>query len=156
VEEAVLLPERLVVGVSVRLARLEGHVGVGDFGDRRDEEDEREEEDEDADGHVHPLHVLDGGLVVEGEEHVGAQHGRDHGADSIEGLGDVDTDLGVLWGTTHYKEEEQLSVEFISFHSHSWRFIGALILTGNIRVSSSLERAQAATNNSDGNDEACE
>lgn len=100
-EETVLLPERLVVRIGVGLGGLERHVGIRDLGDLGEEECEREEEDEDADGHVHPLHVLEGHLVIEVEEHVRAQNGRDDGAYSIEGLGDVDTDLGVPGWTAH-------------------------------------------------------
>lgn len=70
VEKAILLPERLVVRVGVGLGGLERHVGVRDLGDPGEEECERKEEDEDADGHVHPLHILEGRLVIEGEEHV--------------------------------------------------------------------------------------
>lgn len=101
VEEPVLLPERLVVGVGVRLGRLEGHVGVGDLGDDGQEEDDGEDEDEDGDGQVHPLHVAQRLGVVEGEEDVRAQHGRHDGADAVEGLRDVDTDFRVSRRSAH-------------------------------------------------------
>lgn len=97
-EEAVLLDEGLVAIGGACLLGLEGHVGVGDLGDLGHEEAKGQDEDEDGDGEVDPLDVLQGGLVVKGEEDVGAQDGGDDGADGVEGLGDVDADLGVLGG----------------------------------------------------------
>lgn len=74
VEQAVLFPEGLLVGISVRLLGLEGHVRVGDFGDRAEVEDGGEQEAETCDGEVDPLHVRQRLGVVAGleEEDVGA------------------------------------------------------------------------------------
>jgi hypothetical protein len=96
-EKTVLFAEWLVVLAGMRLCRLEGHIRVGHLGYVAEIEDAGQQEDEARDGQVHPLHVLQGAVVVEGEEDVRPQHGRDDGADAVEGLRDVDAHLGELW-----------------------------------------------------------
>lgn len=125
-EEAVLLPQRLVVLPGVRLGGLESHVGVGDLGDGGEEEDDGEEQHEDGDREVDPLDVGQGAGVVKGEEDVGAEHGRDDGADAVEGLAQVDADLGVLGRSAD----------------------------GDVRVGRRLERAQAVADDEDADAEA--
>lgn len=58
-EELVLASHGLVhvAGESGALFRLQGHVGIGDFRDGREEEDNSEEEDKDGNAKVSPLHV---------------------------------------------------------------------------------------------------
>lgn len=96
-EETVLLYEWFIAVLGgARLLCLEGHVRIRDLGDVRDEEDEGEDEHKDRDREVDPLHVLQRLYVVEVEEDVGAQDGGHDRADAIEGLGDVDSDFGIL------------------------------------------------------------
>lgn len=96
-EETVLLYERFIaVFGGARLLSLEGHVCIRDLGNVRHEKDEGEDENEDRDREVDPLHVLQRLCVVEVEEDVGAQDGGHDRADAIEGLGDVDSDFGIL------------------------------------------------------------
>lgn len=82
VEQAVLLPERLDIGIRVCLFCLKLHVCVGDFRYRRagstgqqchpDEEESRhsqvehdgEQEDEAGDSQIDPLHILQRILIV--------------------------------------------------------------------------------------------
>lgn len=100
-EQGIMLPERLVLFIDVRLGDLVGHIAVRDFRDIGQEEHPREREDEYADGQIHPLHALQRLNVVRGlrEEGVRAQDGSDDGADGIECLGEVDPYLRILWWT---------------------------------------------------------
>lgn len=59
VEETVLAVEGFLGGGGGG-GGLEGHVCVGDFGDRGEVEYYSEEEDETGDGEIDPLHVLEG------------------------------------------------------------------------------------------------
>jgi hypothetical protein len=94
-KQTVLLPEWLVALASMSVRGLEGHVGVRDLGDSRKEEDDAQEADEAGDGEVHPLDVLQGALIIEGEEDVGTQYRSNDCTDAVEGLRDVDAEFGV-------------------------------------------------------------
>lgn len=104
-EELVLLPERLLLLVNMRLGNLVRHVLVCDLGDSGEEEDKGETEDKNANGEVDPLHALEGVHVVLGcgEEDVRGERGGHAGADAVEGLGQVDTDFGILGGPADCK-----------------------------------------------------
>lgn len=100
-EEAVLLPERLVALTCVGLLGLASHVGIGNLGDVAEEEDDGKGEDEAGDGEVDPLDVSQGGLVVEGaEEDVRSHDGGDDSPDSVESLGQVYAHLRVAGRAT--------------------------------------------------------
>ena len=66
-EKLVLLDERLLATSVVRLLGLELHVGVCDLGNFRNQEQRGEKDHKDGNREVDPLHIIDGGLVVEGE-----------------------------------------------------------------------------------------
>lgn len=104
-EETVLLPEWLVaVFRGPGLLCLEGHVRIRDLGYVRDEENEGKDEDEDRDGEVDPLHILQRLCVVEVKKDIRPQDGSHDRADAIEGLGEVDSDLGILGRATNCNE----------------------------------------------------
>ena len=63
---------------------LEGHVGVGDFGDGSEVEDHGEEDDEGGDAEVGPLHVCEIGGVGFFEEDAGCEEWGHDGADGLE------------------------------------------------------------------------
>jgi hypothetical protein len=76
---------------------------IGDLRDSGEEEKGRQEKDKDNDRQVNPLYVLESLLVTEVEEDVRAKNGGDDGANSVESLGNVDSNLRVLrwaadWG----------------------------------------------------------
>ena len=95
-EEFVLLAEGFVgvAGQAGALFGLQGHVGVGDFGDRGDEEDGGEEEDEGGDAEVGPLHGGEVFGVGVFEEDAGGEKGGHDRADSLEGLGELEAEFG--------------------------------------------------------------
>ena len=95
-EEFVLFAQGLVLvaGQVGALFGLESHVGVGDFGDGREEEDDSEEEDEAGDAEVGPLHVAEVGIADFLEEDAGREERGDDRADCLEGLGELETELG--------------------------------------------------------------
>lgn len=107
VEQSVLFDERLIAVWRARLLGLESHVCIGNLRDGGHEKAESQDEDEDGNGEVDPLHVLQSGFVVKGEEDVGAQDGGNHGADCIEGLGNVDSDFRVLRRPANYGQEQR-------------------------------------------------
>lgn len=76
--------------------------GVGDFRDMDKVKGHGQEKHKDGDGEVNPLYVVERALVGELEEDVGAEDGRDDGADAIEGLRDVDADLRVARRAAHW------------------------------------------------------
>lgn len=96
-EQLPLLPERFLLFADVGSSHLEGHILICDFGDVRNKEDTRKTENEDTDGQVHPLDTQQGGhcITCPCEENVRAQYRTNDGADSIEGLGEIDTDFSV-------------------------------------------------------------
>lgn len=95
-EELVLLAHRPVhvAGQSRALLRLESHVGIGDFRDRREVEDDGEKKDEGGDAEVGPLHIgqIFGVGVLE-EDARRQQRGHDR-ADGLERLRKLQTELG--------------------------------------------------------------
>lgn len=74
---------------------------VSNFGDIGKEEDDCQDQDKDGDGEVHPLHVSKGLFVAKVEEDIGAEDWCNHGSDAVEGLGDVDSNLGVTRRAAH-------------------------------------------------------
>lgn len=87
------------------------HVCVSDFGHRGQPKEDDEQRDEAGDPEVDPLHVLEALLRVDrlGEEDARRQKGGDPGADTLDRLGEVESDLGVSWGATD--GEEAVGVE---------------------------------------------
>ena len=81
------------------LLGLEGHVCVCDFGDGREEKDNGQKENEGCDAEVGPLHADQLGGVCFLEEDTGGEEGGHYGADGLEGLGELETELGEAWGT---------------------------------------------------------
>lgn len=126
VEEAVLLKKRLIVETGICFLILESHVRIRDLRDSGQPENNSQSPDKDSDGEVDPLHVRKGGLVVEVEEDIRAHEGGDDGADTVEGLGQVDAHLGVTRRTAHR----------------------------DVRVGGSLESAKAIADDEDGGAEA--
>lgn len=156
VEETVLLDEGFVAVVGgARLLCLECHVCIGDLGDVRDEEDEGEDENEDRDREVDPLHVLQRLHVVEVEEDVGAQDGGHDRADAIEGLGDVDSNFGVLGRAADCSESRSAHLAHAD-RSWWWDYRDNVEPTGDVRVGSCLERTQAVADDEDADAEAGE
>lgn len=102
VKEAILLPKGLIIRVGMCLGGLEFHICIGYLGDHRQEEGNPEDEDEDGDGNIDPLDIPQRIFITKGEEHIRTQDGGDHGADAIEGLRDVDSELGVLGRPADY------------------------------------------------------
>lgn len=102
--EPVLLSERLFRHADMSLLSLEHHVGIGNLGNGGEVEDDSQQEDEACNGQVHPLDILQGSSIVSHvlEEGVRAQDRSNDGADGIERLSEVDTDLRVAWGTADY------------------------------------------------------
>ena len=95
-EELVLLAQRAIdeARQAGRLLGLQRHVGVGDLGDGREEEDDGEEEDEGGDAEVGPLDVAEvGGVGVLEEDARRQQRGHD-GPDGLEGLAELEPELG--------------------------------------------------------------
>jgi hypothetical protein len=97
-EQGVLLAERLVDVASCSCGHLSlvGHVGVCDFRDGREEEDDGENGDEARDAEVDPLNGLEGATVFADvlEDDLGCENGCYDGADSLDGLGKLETELG--------------------------------------------------------------
>lgn len=85
------------------------------------------------------MHVLERLGVVEVKEDIRPQDGSHDRADAIEGLGDVDSDLGVLGWTADCNKFSS------AFHLHIWwPVISAeedIEPTGDVRVGSCLERS---------------
>ena len=101
-EELVLLAHGLidVAGQSRALFGLEGHVGIGNLGNRGEEEDNGEEEDEGGNTEVGPLNVAEIGGICVFEEDARGEEGRHYGADCLEGLAELETEFGQTRGTT--------------------------------------------------------
>lgn len=95
-EELVLLAHRPVhvAGKARALLRLESHVGIRDFRDRREVEDDSEEKNEGGDAEVGPLHIgqIFGVGVLE-EDARRQQRGHDR-ADGLKRLRKLQTELG--------------------------------------------------------------
>lgn len=157
-EETVLLDEGFVAVVGgARLLCLECHVCIRDLGDVRDEEDEGKDEHEDRDREVDPLHVLQRLYVVEVEEDVGAQDGGHDRADAIEGLGDVDSDFGVLGRAADCDERRSaLNPRLRWCIPPEVNVMDQVGPTGDVRVGSCLERTQAVADDEDADAEAGE
>lgn len=100
-EQPVLLPKGSGILIRMRLGRLELHIGIRNLRDIRQVKDTSQKEHKDGDRSIHPLDILQRPLIVEGEEDIGSQHGRDHGADAVEGLREVDAGFGELGGSAH-------------------------------------------------------
>lgn len=77
------------------------HTRVSNFWDIGHEEQKGKQEHEYGDGKIDPLHIFQCTLVTKGEEDIGAQDGGNDGADAVEGLGNIDSYLGVSWRTAH-------------------------------------------------------
>lgn len=101
-EEFVLLAHGLVdvAGQTGALFGLEGHVRVGDFGNRGEEEDDGEEEDEGCDTEVGPLDVTEISRVCVFEKDARSEERCHYGADCLEGLAELETEFGQTRGTT--------------------------------------------------------
>jgi hypothetical protein len=100
-EELVLRAEGpvFVTGEVRALLGLEGHVGVSDLGDGREEEDDGEAEDEGRDAEVGPLDGGEGVVVDVLEEDARGEEGRNDGAYGLEGLREFETELRESGGT---------------------------------------------------------
>ena len=142
-EQTILLMEGFDRSVRVSRFGLELHVGIRNFRNSRaktallarycrmitlttdlQEEYSREQEAETSNGEVNPLHVLQGFLALShaDEDDIRPKDWRNNGADAVEGLGDVDSELRVSRGSANC----------------------------NVRVCSSFERTQAVANDKDG------
>ena len=102
-EEELVLPAHGLVDVAGQaraLFRLEGHVRVGNFGNRGEEEDHGEEEDEGCNAEVGPLDVTEICGVCVFEEDARGEEGCHYGADCLEGLAELETEFGQTRGTT--------------------------------------------------------
>lgn len=94
------------------------------------------------------MHVLQRLDVVEVEEDVGAQDGGHDRADAIEGLGDVDSDFGVLGRSADCSEPRSAHLAYTD-RDWCWDAKDHVEPTGDIRVGSCLERAQAVADDED-------
>jgi hypothetical protein len=96
-EQSVLLAERLVDVASCSGGHLSliSHVGVCDLRNRREEEDDSEDGDEGGDAEVHPLNGLEGATVCANilEDDLSCKNGCYDGADGLDGLGELETEL---------------------------------------------------------------
>lgn len=106
--------------------------------------------DKDGDGEVDPLHVGEGVLVAKVEEDVGAEDGRDDGADAVEGLGDVDANLGESRRAAYCTP---LAIGPLHLHIRAGRDEGH---TGDEGVGGRLEGAEAIADDEDASAEAAE
>jgi len=104
-EECVLLAERLVdvAGGRGHHLSLISHIGIRDFGDGREVEDHGEDGNEASNAKVDPL---DGGEVLAIsadilEDNVGGEDRGNDRADSLEGLGQLETELRPLGWPAH-------------------------------------------------------
>ena len=95
-EEFVLIAHGLVdvARETGGLLGLKGHVGIRNLWDRREEEDDGQEKDEGGDAEVGPLHVGEVVGVRGFEEHTRGQEWGHDRADGLEGLGELETELG--------------------------------------------------------------
>jgi len=104
-EESVLLAERLVdiSGSRGHHLSLVGHIRVSDLGDGCEVEDDGQDTDEDGDTKVNPLNSLKtlaiGPDIL--EYHERSKNRCDDGADSLERLGKLETELSPLGGTAN-------------------------------------------------------
>lgn len=102
-EKSVLLTQRLVdvSGSSGGHFSLVGHVGVGDFRDRCKVEDNSEDGDKGGNTKVDPLDSLERTTISADvlEDDLRSEHGSDDRANSLDGLGQLETELGPLGGT---------------------------------------------------------
>lgn len=108
-EESILFAERLVNVSSAGggLLGLLSHVGIGDFGNRREEEDNREEEDEAGDAEVDPLYGFERVAVLAVDVLEDNERGEDRcddGTDGLERLSQVQPELAVLGRTASLVE----------------------------------------------------
>lgn len=104
-EKGVLLAERLVDvagGASGHLG-LVSHVGVGDFGNGSEVEDDSEDGDESSDTKVDPLHGLEGATISTDvlEDNLSSEDRSDDRSNSLDGLGQFQTELRPLGRTAH-------------------------------------------------------
>jgi hypothetical protein len=104
-EKSVLLAERLV-DVSGRGGghfSLVSHVGVGDFRNGREVEDNSEDADEACNTKVDPLDSLEGTTISTDvlENDLSSEDGSNDGANSLNGLRQLETELGPLGRTAH-------------------------------------------------------
>jgi hypothetical protein len=89
VEQPVLLPKRDFFA-NLGLCRLEMHIGIGNLGDGREVKHGAQTKDKARDAKINRLHILQGSLVVDGEEDVRAQRWRDDGTDPAKRLSNVE------------------------------------------------------------------
>ena len=102
-EESVLLAEGLVNVTGSRGSHLSlvGHVGVGNLRDRSEVEDDSQDTDEGSNTKVNPLDGLKRLSISTNvlEDDLGSEDRSNDGADSLNGLGQLKTELGVLGRT---------------------------------------------------------
>lgn len=84
---------------------------ICDLGDLGEEEQSCQEKDKDDNRQVNPLYVLESLLVAEVEEDVRAKNGGNDGTDSVESLGDVDSELRILWWAADWGNIKLAGVE---------------------------------------------
>lgn len=131
-EEGVLPAHGLVDVARVRsdLLALIGHISVSDLGDGSKVESDGQESDEAGNAKIGELNTAEvlaiGANIL--EDDIRGQKRSDDGADSLDGLGKLETELGVLWRTAD----------------------------GNVRVGRSLKSRQARADDEHGAAEATE
>ena len=123
-EQSVLLVEGFDRRICVSTLGLEFHIGIGDLRNSGEEEERGEREAKASNGKVNPLHILQRLLALPyaDKDDIGAEDWSDDSADSIEGLGNVDSELRISRRSTD----------------------------GNVGVGGGLERAEPIANNEDG------
>lgn len=78
------------------------HVGIGYLRYVAHEKDKSENEDKSSNCSVHPLDVLQGLGVIECEKNVRSKYGRDNCSNTVESLGNVDSNLSKLRRAADY------------------------------------------------------
>ena len=123
-EQSVLLVEWFDGSICVSTLGLELHIGIGDLRDGGEEEESGEREAKASNGKVNPLHILQRLLALPhaDKDDIGAEDWSNNSADSIERLGNVDSELGISRRSTD----------------------------GDVGVGGSLERTESIANNEDG------
>lgn len=81
--------------INTRKSESDIHTRIGNFRDLAHEEQESKEQDKDGNGSVDPLHVVERLLITKVEEDVGTENRGDDGSNAVEGLRQVDSDLGI-------------------------------------------------------------
>ena len=124
VEQSVLLVEGFDRRICVSTLGLELHVCIGNLRDSREEEESGEREAKASNGKVNPLHILQRflALAYADKDDIGAEDWSNNCADSVERLGNVDSELRIPGRSTD----------------------------GDVGVGSRLERAEAVADDEDG------